>query len=263
MFIFKKIFSQFFFPVPIGFYFSIAGMLLLWFTKRHRSGKVLLSIGILIFILPAYGVGSNALLRHLERGYAPNSLHKQLKDFISNENIQTKLVVVLGGGHLYDPEVPITSQINYYSLVRLIEGIRIYRKIPGSKLLLSGGRGFGDAIPDSLIMANLAREIGIDANDIIVETNSRDTEDQADLIKPIVNNDPFILVTSASHMPRSMALFKRLGMNPIPAPTGHQVKRCQGLSPGSFFPGAAGIVRLEGAFYEYMGIAWLRLRGKI
>lgn len=263
MFIFKKIFSQFFFPVPLVIYFFITGLLLLWFTKRHRGGKILLSIGVLIFILPAYGVGSNALLRHLERRYDPNSLHKQLKDFISNENIQTKLVVVLGGGLTYDHEVPITSQINYYSLVRLIEGIRIYRKIPGCKLLLSGGRGLGDTIPDALIMANVAKEIGIDGNDIIVETNSRDTEDQANIIKPIVNNDPFILVTSASHMPRSMALFKRLGMNPIPAPTGHQVKSGQGLSLGSFFPGAAGIVKLEGAFYEYIGIAWLRLSGEI
>jgi len=171
-------------------------------------------------------------------------------------------VVVLGGGHTSDETLPVTSQINGSSLVRLIEGIRIYRKHQGSKLFLSGGRGF-DPIPNAEVMARVAREIGIDESDIILETSSKDTKDEARIIKPVVGSDPFVLVTSASHMPRSMALFKKFEMNPIPAPTGHQVKQRQSLAPSAFFPGSGNLQNSRKALYEYLGMAWARLRGQI
>jgi len=85
------------------------------------------------------------------------------------------------------------------------------------------------------------------------------------LFKKIVGPDPFLLVTSAAHMPRSMALFRKQGMNPIPAPTGHQVKERQRgeISPGSFFPGIGELEKAEMAVYEYLGLAWVKIRGKI
>lgn len=171
-------------------------------------------------------------------------------------------MLVLGGGHISDAELPITSQINNISLVRLIEGIRIYRKHTGSKLILSGGSGF-DPIPNAKIMANIAMELGVNEKDIIVESKSKDTKDEAKLIKPIVDNKPFILVTCASHMHRSILMFKKLGMNPIPAPTGHKVKNRRSPSFGSFFPNALNLHKSERAFYEYLGILWAKLRGQI
>jgi uncharacterized SAM-binding protein YcdF (DUF218 family) len=173
-----------------------------------------------------------------------------------------KFVVVLGGGHISDPKLPITSQISGESLVRLVEGIRIYKKYSHVKLILSGGRGFG-SIPCAEVMAHVAKELGVDENDIILESQSKDTKDEAQLIKPLVENDHFILVTSASHMPRSMALFKKLGMNPIPSPTGHLAIRKEGLSPSSFFPSAGDFLKTEKVFHEYLGIAWAKLRGQL
>jgi uncharacterized SAM-binding protein YcdF (DUF218 family) len=60
--------------------------------------------------------------------------------------------------------------------------------------------------------------------DLILESDSKDTNDQARLIQPIVGDDLFLLVTSATHMPRSIALFKSLGMHPIAAPTDWKVR---------------------------------------
>ena len=147
-------------------------------------------------------------------------------------------------------------------MTRLVEGSRLQKMIPGAKLLLSGGRVF-DPVADAEVMAKLALSIGVDRQSMVLETASRDTEDEAKLIKEMVGNDPFLLVTSASHMPRSMALFNKLGMKPIPAPTGYMVKETQGSNPRMFFPSVDGLRKAETAFYEYLGLAWAKLRGQI
>ena len=71
------------------------------------------------------------------------------------------------------------------------------------------------------------------------------------------------LAFSLTHMPRSVALFKKLGMQPIPAPTDYTVKESEHLSPGSFFPGAGNIVKVERAIHEYLGMIWAEFRGQI
>jgi len=58
----------------------------------------------------------------------------------------------------------------------------------------------------------------------------------------------FILITSASHMARSMALFQSKGMNPIPAPTGYHVEKIQKISPTKFSPVPRGLTEWNGWF---------------
>ena len=262
MFIVKKMMLQLMSPVSLSLFISLIGLLLLLFTKRQRAGKVFVSIGLFLIVLFSYSVIPDYLLRSLEGKYSPYYIQHSNKSSVLEGRHPVKFVVVLGGGHISDPKLPITSQIGEESLVRLIEGIRIYKKYSYAKLIVSGGRGF-DPIPNAEVMAHVAKELGVDENDIILESRSKDTKDEAKFIKPLVGNDHFILVTSASHMPRSIAMFKKLGMNPIPAPTGHLVIRKQGLSPSSFFPGAGNLRKAERIFHEYLGIAWAKLRGQI
>ena len=262
MFIFKKICALLISPVSLIIGISLIGLLLLFFTKRQRTGKIFVSIGLFLMLLFSYGAMPNYLLSSLEGKYDPYYGQRSNTSFESKGVQQMKFVVVLGGGNISDPELPVTSQIGGDSLVRLVEGIRIYQKYSHIKLILSGGRGFGPT-PCAEVMAHVAKELGVDENDIILESQSKDTKDEAQLIKSLVKNDQFILVTSASHMPRSMALFKKQGMNPIPAPTGHLAIRKEGLSPSSFFPGADNLLKAERIFHEYLGIVWAKLRGQI
>ena len=81
------------------------------------------------------------------------------------------------------------------------------------------------------------------------------------MIEPIVGQDRFLLVTSASHMPRSMALFEKRGMQPIAAPADHQVLKTHGFAPDMLFPGADGIHAAERAVWEYLGLVWAKIRG--
>jgi len=254
MFLLKKIVAPFFFPVPLCLGILLLGLFFLWFTRRQKTGKIVVSVGVLLLTVFSYGAISNTLLRPLEYKYAP---------LLSLEDMHhVKWVVVLGGGHTSDPRIPITSQLSNASTARLIEGIRLYNMLPESKIILSGG-GYFDPVPNAKIMADVALSIGINKEDLVLESVSKDTKDEAILIQKIVGKDRFVLVTSASHMPRSMALFKKCGMHPIPAPTDYFVKKRQRVSPGIFFPSANNLRKAERAFHEYLGIAWAKLRGQI
>ena len=262
MFILKKIISCVLFPLPLSLLLSFLGLYLLWFTTKQKVGKILISVGMVILTFFSYDVITTKLLRPLERKYESFDMKSSSSVSKTEDESAIKFVVVLGGGHTSDPELPLISQIGRSALVRLIEGIRIYRKYPGAKLLLSGGGGY-DPVSNAEVMARVAREIGVPEKDIILEPKSRDTKDEAMFIKPVVGNEPFVLVTTASHIPRSMALFKKLGMNPIPSPIGHIIKDGQGLSLYSFFPSTGNLGIAELAIHEYLGITWAKLRGQM
>ncbi|MBS1258355.1 MAG: hypothetical protein MAG551_01413 [Candidatus Scalindua arabica] len=261
MFILKKIVSGFLYPLPLSLWISFLGLYLLWFTTKQKAGKAVVSAGLIILTLFSCSVIANKLLRPLERKYDSFEMRDSSSVSKIEDKSAIKYVVVLGGGHTSDPELPLMSQIGKSSLVRLMEGIRIYRKYPGTKLLLSGGVVF-DPVPEADTLAHVAIETGVPENDIILEAKSKDTRSQAEFIKSIVGNEQFVLVTSASHIPRSMAMFKKLGMNPIPSPIGHRVSAGSGLSPHSFFPSIGNLYKAQLAIHEYLGLTWAKLRGQ-
>ena len=254
MFLLKKMLAPLFFPVSLCLEILLLGLILLWFTRKQKTGKVVLSIGFLFLALLSFDATSDKLSQPLEYKYPP-----VLK---ADDVPGVKWVVVLGGGHTSDPQLPVTSQIGGASVARLVEGIRLSKMLPESKLILSGGSAF-DPVANAQIMADVAVAIGVDKRDLILETISKDTKDQARLINEIVGKDSFMMVTSASHMPRSMALFEKQGMRPIPAPTGFGVKKRQRPSPGMFFPRASALLKAEIAFHEYLGMAWAKIRGQM
>jgi len=111
------------------------GLLLLLFTRKQKAGKII-TIVVIIFTLLSYSALSNTFLRQLEYRYPP-LITTTASDFVSGEVVpQVRWIVVLGGGHISDQNIPITSQLSGASLVRLIEAIRLHNQIPGSKLIL-------------------------------------------------------------------------------------------------------------------------------
>ena len=251
MFLLKKILAPLAFPMTLCLGTLFLGLFLLFLTRRKKAGKVFLLCGVLFLGLLSFEPIPNGLLRTLEYEY-PALLNLEP---IGN----VKWVVVLGGGHASDPALPAISQLSRASLARLAEGLRLYRGLPGSKLILSGGKPF-ERISEARIMADVAVDIGARSQDLVLEEVSKDTEEEAHLIQRIVAQDRFVLVTSASHMPRSMVLFRKLGMNPIPAPTDYLVKESQGVNPGKFYPWAENLHKAERAFYEYLGLAWAKVK---
>ena len=253
MFFFKKIVALLVYPVSLCLEILLIGLFLLWFTRRQKAGRIVVSIGVVLLAGLSYGMISDIALKRLEYRYFPVGNVLKVSDI--------KLVIVLGAGHTSDPRLPVTSQISSTSLARLVEGIRIHNELPGSKLILSGGAAFG-SIPVARVMAEVGIALGVDDRDMVLEVDSKDTKDQARLIKEIVGRERFFLVTSASHMARSMALFQKSGMHPIPAPTEYLIKERKKNNPAMFFPSSDRLARAERAFHEYMGLAWAKLRGQ-
>lgn len=263
MFILKKIMSHVISPVPLIIVLILAGLFYLWFTKKQVWGRLLVSVGFIILLLLSNTHMSDQIIGYLESNYRPHDIQMSKEIYYDSADTDfIKYIVVLGGGHTTNPELPVSSQISESTMVRLVEGIRIYRKYLGSKLILSGGNVL-DPVPNAVMMANLAQDLGVNKHDIIMESESADTKDEARLIKPIVSDEKFFLVTSAAHMPRSMEMFKKLGMNPIPAPAGHLSNHIEGTRRLSFFPTSRNLNKSQNAAHEYLGMIWASLRGQI
>lgn len=254
MLLFKKMVAPFFLPLSLCLEIYLFGLFLLWFTSREKLGRAIITFGVIFFTILSYNYIPSALIRSLEYKYEPLRQARDLQD--------VKWVVVLGGGHTSDSKLPSLSQLSRSSLARLMEGIRIHKMLRDSKIVLSGGSAF-DPVPNAIVMSEVALEMGVNRQDLLLETLSRDTKDEARFIREIIGNEKFILVTSAFHMPRSIALFRKLGMEPIPAPTDYWAKESQRINPGMFFPNADGLRKAEMAFHEYLGLAWSKIRREI
>ncbi|MDD2265568.1 ElyC/SanA/YdcF family protein [Sulfuricurvum sp.] len=164
---------------------------------------------------------------------------------------------VLGSGHVSNPKFPLSSQLEINGLVRVIEGIRLYKLSKQCKLIFSGYAG-KDPISEAQINGKMAMAMGVSPSDIILLDAPRDTFEEAIADKTISGNETVILVTSASHMPRAKTLFEKAGVRVIPAPTDFEAKKRE---PYWKFPSAEGLECSEKAFHEYFGLIWGRLSG--
>jgi uncharacterized SAM-binding protein YcdF (DUF218 family) len=259
MFLLKKIVAEFLNPVTLCLEILILGLFCLWITQKQRLGKLAVTVGTVLLCLFSLSAISGLILSPLEGRY-PALFDPETRAW-HNDGGPT-WIVVLGGGIVSDPRLPVTSQASDATLNRVVEGVRLYKDLPRSKLLLSGGRVF-DQVPEADVMARIAIILGVSPRDITLERDSRDTEQQAVRIGKLLGGEKFILVTSAAHLPRSVALFKKQGLKPIPAPADYQVKAAQGPDPIRWFPAPAPLRQTATAGHEYLGLAWAWLRGLI
>ncbi|MGO9621915.1 MAG: ElyC/SanA/YdcF family protein [Desulfobaccales bacterium] len=264
MFLFKKIVASCLLPLPLCLGLLFIGLGLLWFTRRQRSGKILVSAGAGLLLVFSYSAVPDMALRPLELKYPPVADLDAGSGGPQDGRLlgAGSYIVVLGGGINRGEPLPVTSQIGLESLSRLLEGVRLYRAEPGRKLILSGGPVF-NPIPESQIMSRVALIMGVNPRDILQESLSRDTEEEARLLKPLVGRERFFLVTSAAHMPRAMALFRRQGLEPVAAPMDLPAQQKGPCYPEDFFPSSHSLQRTEIALHEYLGLAWAWLRGVI
>jgi uncharacterized SAM-binding protein YcdF (DUF218 family) len=196
----------------------------------------------------SYGPVSHILLKPLEQQY-PALIE-------TPKNI--KYILVLGSGHKSDNRLPINTQIDPTALIRLSEGIRHFYNLDNAKLVVSGSRGIYDTDTQASMEKRAALSLGMKSDDIIMFEKPKDTEGEAMVMKELVGNEPFILVTSASHMPRAVAIFRHHGLSPIAAPTDYSVR---GRIEWQHMPNGVGLRRSELAFHEYYGLIWQWIKG--
>ena len=127
------------------------------------------------------------------------------------------------------------------------------------KIITSGHKGPNEK-SYAQISAEKLTDLGVNANDILLLETPKDTQDEAIAVKEIVQNSPFIMVTTASHMPRAMMLFKAENLNPIPMATAFSSSK-NSLWNEAF--NANEIVKFQKAMHEYIGMLWHHLKQMI
>lgn len=247
MFTLKKLISAFLLPIPIGFFLLIISLIYL-FSDSYKKAKFFLVLTFLWFAFLSNQTVSNAILFPLENS------HKSLL-----QTPKVNYILVLGNGHKSDESLSITSQVKSTAINRLVEGIRHYKNLENAKIIVSGYGGF-DENSHAFMQEKLAISLGVNSNDIIIQDIPRDTFEEAIAVKKIVGVEPFILVTSASHMKRSMLLFQNQGLNPIASPTQHLAFKDEGYQ--AIFS-AQNLEKVEVAVHEYLGILYSYLKGII
>lgn len=229
-FILKKFVSFFLEPYSLIFVLLTLGFLFLLFNCLKRA-KIFIFLSLVCTFLFSYSGFSNMLINSLENKYKKIENYEHLKDI--------KYVLLLGG----DFEA------------RAYEVIKLYQHLDNLKVVTSGYRGHLSKT-QALEAKERLIKLGVSSEDIIMQEEPRDTIEEAKSIKNIVNDENFILVTSASHMPRSMKIFKKEGLNPIPAPTGFTVK----LLGSENFLNINELKKTNMALHEHIGILWLNLK---
>jgi uncharacterized SAM-binding protein YcdF (DUF218 family) len=92
------------------------------------------------------------------------------------------------------------------------------------------------------------------------ETRSDSTAEHPANVKPLLRKEPFVLVTSALHMPRSMRSFHRAGMNPVPYPVDFLVQGNYGWK--DWIPSMESWWKLNAGLREYLAtLLYLAGRG--
>jgi uncharacterized SAM-binding protein YcdF (DUF218 family) len=244
LFTIKKVIAAVFMPLPIALLLIFIG---LWLAGRRRpTGLFLAGAGAMVILLASWGPVADALLLPLEKKYPPLLDAGKYRGKIA--------IVVLGSGYNPDPSLPVTSQLADSAMIRLSEGIRLYRQLPGARLVLTGGSVF-DSGAAAHGYAEAAQALGVPGKDLAILDTPRDTAQEAQAVRKLLGErHALLLVTSASHMPRSMDLFQKAGLSPMPAPTRHKSLREDRSRFSYWVPSALHLRKTERAIYEYLAL---------
>lgn len=261
MFMLKKLISAFLGPLPVCLGLLGVGLALLWFTRRQRAGKIVTSVGFGLLFVLSYSVVADLFVVPLENDFHPLMVPGVAPDAADLRARDARWIIVLGGGHSYDKRLPPNTELGQMTLARLAEGLRLKHQLPNAKLILSGGYGPVGNL-HSEVLAAAAQTLGARPEDLVLEKRTFDTADEARFIGEIVGKDPFIIVSSASHLSRAVALFRKRGLDPLASPTDFTASEDHDLSLDTFFPSSSSLGKLERAWHEYIGAVWSKLRGQ-
>ncbi|WP_287128861.1 YdcF family protein [Candidatus Cyanaurora vandensis] len=240
---------------PLGLSIVLWTLSQLWFRfPRLARGLGLVALAILvIFSTP---VVSQALL---------GSLENQFPTLDPITAPRAGGMVVLGGA-MRSP----SSRHSQGELVeasdRLLHALRLYRAQKAPWVLITGGNieFLGAAqVPEARAARELLVEWGLDRTVIRVEDQSRNTYENAQFTRRQLAGfrGQILLVTSAYHMPRAVAVFRRAGFTVIPAPTDYLTGWGEPDGIFQWLPRAEALADSTVALKEWLGLWVYRLRG--
>ncbi len=252
MFLLEKIVSSLIISPTI---FVILFIFIGLFSNRYNLKtvkKISLVFGIILYtmtIRPTVDITA----KFVENIYNPANQ----KEITSGE-----VYVVLGGG--ITEGTPIGDLPSDAAAVRLMHTAILYNKNP-KKIYISGGKVTNQKISESSVYKKILSGLNIPEEDIITESNSRTTMENAKYTSELLKKDSIkniILVTSAGHMARSKMTFENYGFKVIAAPCGY-IRDERKYNVLDFIPRGDNLGYLMRFMWEITGTIYYKVKGSI
>lgn len=234
----------------------LLSVLLQWLRPR-QAAKPVLAAAVLLVLL-GFQALPDALLSRLEGQYPEVPGDAKLQSFAG--------VVVLGGalesGRISEHHAqPLLND----SAERMTATVSLWQRHPSLQLLFSGGEGewLGSGPTEAERASRFFSSLGVPLAAVTLESRSRNTYENAVLTGQLAGVDikqPWLLVTSAWHMPRAMATFEKAGWNVRAYPVDF---RTGGSTPWSRYDLRTGAEHWELLLHETLGLAAYRISGRL
>ena len=226
--------------------------LVLILLRWSRSGRSLLITAILGVALAGWSPLGPALLMTLEDRFPKQEIPSAITG-----------IVMLGGA----VDIHITqargSEAWNEQAERITAVAELANRFPAARIILSGGSGHPDAISESSITKRALAAMGVPEVRMEFETRSRNTRENASesviTAKP-KSNEVWLLVTSASHMPRAIACFRAANFPVTPFPVDYHTRGSEDLRRMQESV-AEGLAHVDLAAHEWTGLITYRLAG--
>jgi uncharacterized SAM-binding protein YcdF (DUF218 family) len=239
---------------PLAWVAMLMVLAVLLVHRHPHRAQTLGGMAVVLLVVLGWEPLPNTLLRQLEDRYPPLGVHADLTRYAG--------VIVLGGAlePAYMWSVPDQSALGD-AAERMTEVLPLLKRQPQLRLLFTGGDG--ELFAKDLTEAERARRFftaqGVADAQLILESASRTTFENAVLSKAMPGVDakqPLLLVTSAWHMPRAMAVFEHAGWNVTAYPVDFRAGQ---VTPWTQYSMDEGVKKWRIALHEVLGLWIYRL----
>jgi uncharacterized SAM-binding protein YcdF (DUF218 family) len=234
---------------------GVIGLVLLA-TRFWRLGRALMIASAVLLAIFAWSPLGKLLLYPLETRFPAWDASKGAPDGI----------IVLGGPVDADLSVIHDRPVVSASGDRIVAGATLAHRYPNARVLYTGGSPnlVANDAKEADYASQLFEDLGIARSRLLLERNSRNTLENAEFSKAMVNPKPgerWVMVTSAFHMPRAIGLFRKAGFEVEAYPVDWKLGKGSDLFTFSNIAGD-GLGRTDPAVREWMGLIAYWLTGK-
>lgn len=224
------------------------------FLRRLRAARILTLAVVVLLLLAGVLPLNSYLIRALEEQYPRPAWPAHVDG-----------ILVLGGGYdtaiLRTRHAPASNSTAY----RLTEAYAAARHYPRARVVFSGGSGVlgGAAWSEAETARYVLTEMGLDPARLILEPRSRNTYENILFSKALVKPKPgevWLLVTSAVHMPRAMAIARKQDWPMLAWPSDYMTEPDIGMS--GLFNTGGNLALTDFATHEAIGLIAYQLTGK-
>ena len=251
----SKILPLFVMPLGIALLLLAVAIALLRMGRRRMGSAVVTLCFVFLWVMATPIVGEG-LLRRLESAYPPPPM-----EVIPQANC----IIVLGG--VVEAPAPPRIDVEFNDAIdRVLKAAELFHAGKAPYLIVTGGNqpwsnaraSEAELIRDLLMSWKVPREV------IMLEGSSRNTRENALYTKNVVdsiNCEQALLVTSAAHMPRSLAAFRAVGISATPVSTDVRAAETDQITVIDFLPDARALKKNSDAVREMVGQWFYELKG--